>query len=289
MVKLTVKKGDESQFIYETSTQELLANVITDLIHLYNDRLKIDRLSYELEALGKHGISLPTNMQGLTEEQITELKLTDPFAEKCIPSGGTRNCPDPVGRRCGLAPLENIQQIIDRTRAEAKAQVSKDLVKANTCLTQKDVDDALDKMRGSVMIAYPMNLPPHDPIRMEFENNEDLSGTQASKEVLNEAEDSLWWSGKELSRDKKLSDYIGKNEKTKIIVKLQKRGQSAPAREPVISEDEKKQMMLHYHRKQEEMKKLEKDDEDAYLNSGWSDPSSLKSQFQGLNNIKWKP
>ena len=25
---------------------------------------------------------------------------------------------------------------------------------------------------------YPMGLPPHDNIRLEFENNEDLSGTQ---------------------------------------------------------------------------------------------------------------
>lgn len=28
------------------------------------------------------------------------------------------------------------------------------------------------------MIVYPMNLPPHDNIRMEFENQEDLEGTQ---------------------------------------------------------------------------------------------------------------
>lgn len=28
------------------------------------------------------------------------------------------------------------------------------------------------------MIVYPMGLPPHDPIRMELENQEDLSGTQ---------------------------------------------------------------------------------------------------------------
>lgn len=32
----------------------------------------------------------------------------------------------------------------------------------------------------------------------------------------------LWWAGKELARGKKLLDYIGKNEKTKIIAKLQK-------------------------------------------------------------------
>lgn len=31
----------------------------------------------------------------------------------------------------------------------------------------------------------------------------------------------LWWASKELFVDKKLIDYIGKNEKTKIIIKLQ--------------------------------------------------------------------
>lgn len=40
------------------------------------------------------------------------------------------------------------------------------------------VKEALDQLRGAVMIVYPMGLPPHDPIRMEFENKEDLSGTQ---------------------------------------------------------------------------------------------------------------
>ena len=45
---------------------------------------------------------------------------------------------------------------------------------------------------------------------------------QASKEVLDEATAQLWWAGKELTRDKSLGDFIGKNEKTKIIAKLQK-------------------------------------------------------------------
>ena len=38
--------------------------------------------------------------------------------------------------------------------------------------------DALDKLRGAVLIVYPMNLPPYDPIRLEFEGKEDLTGTQ---------------------------------------------------------------------------------------------------------------
>jgi hypothetical protein len=36
----------------------------------------------------------------------------------------------------------------------------------------------LGKLRGAVMIVYPMGLPPHDPIKQEFEDTEDLSGTQ---------------------------------------------------------------------------------------------------------------
>jgi hypothetical protein len=40
----------------------------------------------------------------------------------------------------------------------------------------------------------------------------------------------LWWAGKELHPDKLLNFYTGKNEKTKIIVKLTKTGSGAPMR-----------------------------------------------------------
>lgn len=53
-------------------------------------------------------------------------------------------------------------------------------MEANVCVTTSMVKDALDQLRGAVMIVYPMGLPPYDPIRMEFENKEDLSGTQVS-------------------------------------------------------------------------------------------------------------
>ena len=47
-------------------------------------------------------------------------------------------------------------------------------------MTEATIKDALDKLRGAVTIIYPMNLPPHDPIRLEFEGNEDLTGTQVT-------------------------------------------------------------------------------------------------------------
>lgn len=64
----------------------------------------------------------------------------------------------------------------------------------------------------------------------------------------------LWFSGKELLPGKKIKDFLGSNEKTKVIVKLQKRGSGKPAREPLMSEDERKQFMLHAYRRQEQLK-----------------------------------
>jgi hypothetical protein len=121
-------------------------------------------------------------------------------------------------------------------------------------MTDDIIHDALDKLRGAVTIVYPMGLPPHDPIRMEFEGTQDLSGTQAGQQVLEEDTAQLWWAGKQLERTKLLRDYVGRNEKTKIVAKLQKKGQGAPGREPVFSAEEQRTMMALAHKKQEEMK-----------------------------------
>lgn len=54
-----------------------------------------------MEELAEHGVFLPPNMQGLTDEQIEELKLKDEWGEKCIPSGGSVFKKDDIGRRNG--------------------------------------------------------------------------------------------------------------------------------------------------------------------------------------------
>ena len=53
----------------------------------------------------------------------------------------------------------------------------------DVCLTEAQVQEAIDVLRGAVVIVYPMGLPPHDPIRMEFENKEELDGTQVCQIV----------------------------------------------------------------------------------------------------------
>ena len=112
---------------------------------------------------------------------------------------------------------------------------------------------------------------------------------QAGLEVISPNEAALWFSGKEMVRTKLLRDFSGKNEKTKIIVKIAKKSSGPPAREPVVDEAEQRNMMAYYYKKQEEWKKLESNDEDSYLNSAWADNKSLKNQLHGLSNIKMGP
>ena len=60
-----------------------------------------------------------------------------------------------------------------KTVAEAKAKISS---QSNLPLTFATIVEALDILRGAVSIVYPMGLPEYDPIRMEFENREELAG-----------------------------------------------------------------------------------------------------------------
>ncbi|XP_029375001.1 cilia- and flagella-associated protein 298 [Echeneis naucrates] len=289
MVLLHVKRGDDSQFLFSTSVDAALDAVIQQLTAIYNGRLKVERICSEIPELADHGVTLPPNMQGLAEEQLVDLNLRDEWEDRCVPSGGAVLRKDELGRRNGQAPNDKMKEVLMRTMDEAKALISKKQVQANVCVTMEMVKEALDQLRGAVMIVYPMGLPPHDPIRMEFEEQEDLSGTHASLQVITEEECQLWWAAKEMQRGKKLQDYIGRNEKTKLVVKIQKKGQGAPAREPLVTEEQHKHMMMHFYRRQEELKKLEEADDDSYLDSEWSDRQALKKQFQGLTNIKWGP
>jgi hypothetical protein len=254
MVKLHIKKGDDSHFLYETTVSANVEAELKTILNIYNGRLKVDRLCSEIEYLSKAGITLPPNMQGLTDEQITELKLVDEWGNKCIPSGGYVEKRDELGRRNGRVPNEKMAELLMKTVKEAKEKISKQLVSRDICITEKDVQEALDVLKGACMIVYPMGLPPYDNIQMEFDNEEDLSGTQASKEVIPPDMGSIWFSGKEMLPNKVFADYLGKNEKSKVIAKIQRKGAGAPGREPVVGESEQKQMMAYYYKKQEEMK-----------------------------------
>lgn len=73
-------------------------------------------------------------------------------------------------------------------------------------------------------------------------------------EVIEPANCQLWFAGRLLLVGKLLKDYVGNNEKTKVIIKIAKRQEGAPGREVAVTEEQRKQMMLMAYHYQEELK-----------------------------------
>ena len=268
----------------EAKADNIVGDIIQKIVNVHNGILKVVRVCDDVEGLAAHGVKVSPDTEGLLEEQIAELKLVDREGERCVPTGGIKNNPDPLQKRNGKAPVD--AEVLTKTVAEARNKISKDNVKANVCVTWAIVKEALDILKGAVAIVYPMGLPEYDPIRMELENREEIRG---SNEAIDVDEATLWFANKEMKREDALFKYSGKNEKTKLIVKLSTQRRGQPTSESFISPETQKKLALENYKRMEELKRLEKDVDDSYLNSNWADGQALRRKFQGLNNISWKP
>ncbi|ONK67810.1 uncharacterized protein A4U43_C05F4010 [Asparagus officinalis] len=96
---------------------------------------------------------------------------------------------------------------IDRLLSEAESYASKDQVIHRRALSIHILRDHVRALEKEVEAAHSKGLINDDVLGI-------LSDCGGDEEIQ------LWWAGKELVRGKKLSEYTGENEKTKIIVRL---------------------------------------------------------------------
>lgn len=96
---------------------------------------------------------------------------------------------------------------LDRTLSEAEIYASKDQVLHKRALSPHILKDHLQLLDKEVWVAHSKGLCDAHVIQLfsDCKHNEDTQ---------------LWWAGKELIIGKNLCDYIGSNEKTKIVVRL---------------------------------------------------------------------
>lgn len=280
MVLFHVKRGDKNEFLYETPISTLNDTLIRDLCFLNNTRLRLAVLADALPALGQFGVAKLPSEQGLDQyQEDNATKTRGEFYE-----------PDPMGLRTGEGVSAQLRDVLQKVAEDAKQYLNaKQQVERKVCMSREVLNEKLMNIRGAVMMAFPMGLPAHDPIKLLLdakEVEEALAESSAVLEVAPEEHAELWWAGKQFFRDQYVRDLVGKNEKTKVIVKLQKKGGGMPSREPAVSEDERKAMMAFYFKKQEELKKAAADDAEDYMASSWADPKSLKNSLRGTNNIR---
>lgn len=220
MVQIHIKQSEEHQFLYECSATQSVDTIIRDVVSIHNLQTRIQYLYIEGEQLSLYGPVEPhDNGEGQApegEDASSSSKIRGPFYNE-----------DPSGKRTGEACDPKFAEALRRTLSEAEAYVSKNQVLQKIPLELGVLKDHILNINGAVMICYPMGLPNYDPVQQL------LSGIFKGVEPFDLYTAQLWWAGKELMRDKKLCDHAGKNEKTKIIAKLQARGCDHPPREPV--------------------------------------------------------
>lgn len=280
MVLIHTKGIDEKdQFLYDTTVDTLIGTLKKELVNIYNLRSRTLKLVQASLELADHGPLRPENLRGLSEK---ELKLQgESFSE----SKEERNF-DPNHFRTGIPLPPEKSDHLKKVLKQVETKLSIEQVEKG-CLLQIDkVKSYFDSIVQALEECYPNwdGVPSYDFTRLLIEQDTCL------KDELMYNDSCLWWAGKVMVEEQQLKERIGKNEKTKIIVKIQPKKFGAPVREPRIDQETYKAMLAYYHKKEKEEKELEEDDDDSYLNSEWANPLNLQKKLHGdLENIKWKP
>lgn len=228
MVILHVKRSDLNQFLVNAPATIPVADLVNLLVEINNMRLKVDRASVALEELATKGPLKPEGIRGLDnlDEYVKAEDLTVINGLKEMPPQvGTRQVKDDTHYRTGWAVDEQMaNQILEETM-KGKQLIHKTQVDRKIPLTVEELQGQLDIYKGLVMMAYPgyHGLGAWEPAKCILENEDD--GTE---ETLDASTTALWVVSKELQAPKLFSDYFGKNEKSKFVVKLQKKGAGAP-------------------------------------------------------------
>ena len=146
------------------------------------------------------------------------------------PQVGTRFVKDDTHYRTGWLLSEDMTQKMLDQATLMKKLVHSDQVKAKQCMTLPPMQEQVDVCRGLMMMAYPgfHGLGEWEPVWVLLENKEEFDSTLHGSDDLTVSDTVLWCVNKELQLGKVFSDYFGKNEKSKMVVKVTKRGQGAP-------------------------------------------------------------
>lgn len=241
MVILHVKRTDNNQFLYETHTGMLIQDLVKELVDLNNLRLKIDRAAQAFEDLASKGPLKPEALRGLTglDDYVKNEDLTVINGLKEMPpKTGCREVQDEHHFRTGWLVSEELCKQILEECMKAKQMIHKTQVDRKVSLSFKMLSEQLDIFRGLCMMAYPgyFGLGEWEPIRVILENKEEWDEKMNLSEDLGVENTTMWVVSKECQPQKLFCDIFGKNEKQKFVVKLQKKGQGAPVKEPTLDE-----------------------------------------------------
>ena len=294
MVLLHFKIADKNQFILEVKASTPIDEILKSAVEINNLRGTLDSLCMYIEDLMKFGPLKTEETRGLKETENIDENIDPKYRAKKTPMPpkvGTKYNEDKTNQRCGWILEDDVtKKIMDQVNI-TKEYLSPVRAEKRIPTTAEELRNQMELLRGGVMIGYPAyyGLGEWEPCRRVFEDKSDiLMKDEPQQDYFQIDKVCIWYAGREFEKGKILSDYIGKNEKTKVVVKFSKKGSGAPVREPLIDKETHTKMLAYYYKKQEEQKKLENNNEDSYLDSKWADPKGMEKQLYTNGEITWK-
>jgi len=236
MVVINIKKDTGDSFLYETSCENSNDLVIRELVTIWNLRLRLRQLVGGIREMAMYGPMKPPDKAGLDD---IEEKYNGAVIEK-----NQFYQADPSGARTGCGVGPQLTETIEKVCIDTEAILSSDNVQRKIAVSVPKLLEKLDLIRGVVTMAFPMGLPEWDTIRLTLNGNEGIEGTSAGVELLDPETAELWVASRMFDRNQIVADRLGRNDKTKVIGKLQKPGAGPPGREAAVSEEEKKAMSV---------------------------------------------
>ena len=115
-------------------------------------------------------------------------------SHRCEPTGGFTEAPDPVEFRVGRAPTGPFKELM----LNVVKEIEETMKNPQHFLKQTDITKAQKDLKEVVAKVYPMGIPEYDPIRMEFENRENLGEfhNRQLTSVADPQDTKLWFSSK---------------------------------------------------------------------------------------------
>lgn len=265
MVVIHIKNSDKHQFLYETSAQQSVDLLITELVLFWNLRIRIGLLADFIDELCSNG------------------PVRKDFIDKC---GQIQGQSDQEGLLekypiTSKPPGPKLSEALRKLARDSRLCISAEQVKAKVFMTPELLQEKIDAIGHILTLAYPNGLPENDPVRLLLEGK--FLYLSQNMQRLDQSTAQLWWAGKPFDRSKLVQDRTGQNEKTKIVAKLTNYNSGPPTREPALSNEEQKRILYHYIRKQEEVEHLSADNDDQ--NSNWANMRALKSALHGTTKF----
>jgi hypothetical protein len=221
MVLINIKLGEQEGFLYETTCATSNDTLIRELSAIHNSRIRLANLVSTTPALFQHGVAKHPQNQGIDSYSSDPVRKEEFYEE------------DPLGQRTGNGVTPSLRDTLNRMCEDVKVYLKSNLRQP---VSMPALQEKLDNFRGIVLMGFPMGLPEYDVVQLLLEGKDEdaLAGTQSGQELLDAASAELWWAGKQFFREETVGDRVGKNEKTKVVARLTKKGAGAPQREPAV-------------------------------------------------------